>query len=95
MMNYHNKVIDNNLLAAVNMIMAHFDKLEGKTTDLDQSGVTSTSQQLDFGMPLNFYENQGLYEAANKGKSVRRSHQVKSLYLIIHLLLLQPILMKL
>ena len=69
-MNYHNKVIDNNLLAAVNMIMAHFDKLEGKTTDLDQSGVTSTSQQLDFGMPLNFYENQGLYAAANKGKSV-------------------------
>jgi hypothetical protein len=52
------------------MIMVRFDKLEGKTTDLDQSGVTSTSQQPEYGMPLNFYENQGLYVAANKGKSV-------------------------
>jgi hypothetical protein len=33
-MNDHKKVIDNNLLATVNMIMACFDKLEGKTTDL-------------------------------------------------------------
>jgi hypothetical protein len=33
MMNDHKKVIDNNLLTSVNMIMAHFDKLGGKTTD--------------------------------------------------------------
>jgi hypothetical protein len=30
MMDDHKKVIDNNLLTAVNMIMARFDKLEGK-----------------------------------------------------------------
>ena len=69
MMKDHKKVIDNNLLAAVNMIMARFDKLEGKTTDGNQSGVASSSKQPKFGMPLNFYENQGLYAAANKGKS--------------------------
>ena len=69
MMDDHKKVIDNNLLAAVNMIMARFDKLQGKTTDGNQSGVASTSKQPEFGMPLNFYENQGLYAAANKGKS--------------------------
>jgi hypothetical protein len=68
-MDDHKKVIDNNLLATVNMIMARFDKLEGKTTDGNQSGVASTSKQPEFGMPLNFYENQGLYAAANKGKS--------------------------
>ncbi|CAD6343257.1 unnamed protein product [Miscanthus lutarioriparius] len=33
MMDDHKKVIDNNLLAAVNMIMAHIDNLEEKTTD--------------------------------------------------------------
>ena len=33
MMEDHKKVIDNNLLAAVNMIMAHFDNLKEKTTD--------------------------------------------------------------
>ena len=68
MMDDHKKVIDNNLLAAMNMIMPHFDKLEGKTTDGNQSGVPS-SKQPGFGMPLNFYDNQGLYAAANKGKS--------------------------
>jgi len=69
MMKDHKKVIDNNLLATVIMIMAHFDKLEGKTTDGNQLGVASSSKQPEFGMPLNFYENQGLYAAANKGKS--------------------------
>jgi hypothetical protein len=70
MMDDHKKVIDNNLLTAVNMIMARFDKLEGKTTDGNPSGVDSSSKNLEFGMPLNFYDNQGLYAAANKGKSV-------------------------
>jgi hypothetical protein len=42
------------------MILACFDKLEEKTTDGNQSGVASTSKQPEFGMPLNFYENQGL-----------------------------------
>jgi hypothetical protein len=49
--------------------MACFDKLERKTTDGNQSGVASTSKQPEFGMPLNFHENQGLYAAANKSKS--------------------------
>jgi hypothetical protein len=52
------------------MIMARFDKLEGKTTDGNASGVDSSSNQPEFGMPLNFYDNQGLYAAANKGKSI-------------------------
>ena len=68
-MDDHKKVIDNNILAVVNMIMAHFDKLEGKTTDGNQSGVAYSSKQPEFGMPLNFYENQGLYAVTNKGKS--------------------------
>jgi hypothetical protein len=33
MMDDHKRVIDNNLLTAVSMIMARFDKLEGKTTE--------------------------------------------------------------
>ena len=66
MMDDHKKVIDNNILAAVNMIMALFDKLEGKTTDGNQSGVASSSKQPEFGMSLNFYENQGLYAAQTK-----------------------------
>jgi hypothetical protein len=70
MMDDHKKVIDNNLLTAVNMIMACFDKLEGKTTNDNPSGVDYSSKNPEFGMPLNFYDNQGLYAAANKGKSV-------------------------
>jgi hypothetical protein len=76
MMDDHNKVIDNNLLTAVNMIMARFDKLEGKTTDGNASCVDSSSKQPEFGMPLNFYDNQGLYAAANKGKSVSSAIEV-------------------
>jgi hypothetical protein len=34
------------------------------------TGVDSSSKHPEFGMPLNFYDNQGLYAAANKGKSV-------------------------
>jgi hypothetical protein len=40
----HKKVIDNNLLTVVNMIMARFDKLEGKTTNGNPSGVDSSSK---------------------------------------------------
>jgi hypothetical protein len=54
MMDDHKKVIDNNLLTAVNMIMARFDKLEGKTTDDNPSGVDFSSKNPEFGMPLNF-----------------------------------------
>jgi hypothetical protein len=52
------------------MIMARFDKLERKTTDDNASVVDSSSKQPEFGMPLNLYDNQSLYAAANKGKSV-------------------------
>jgi hypothetical protein len=76
MMDNHKKVIDNNLLTVVNMIMARFYKLEGKTTDGNASGVDSTSKQPEFGMPLNFYDNQCLYAAANKGKSVLSAIEV-------------------
>jgi hypothetical protein len=57
MMDDHKKVIDNNLITAVNIIMARFDKLEGKTTDGNPSGVDSSSKNPEFGMPLNFYDN--------------------------------------
>jgi hypothetical protein len=76
MMDDHKKVIDNNLLTAVNMIMAHFDKLEGKTIDDNPSGVDSSSKNPEFGMPLNFYDNQGLYAAANKGKLVSSAIEI-------------------
>jgi hypothetical protein len=70
MMDDHKKVIDNNLLTVVNMVMARFDKLEGKTIDGNALGVDSSSKQPEFGMPLNFYDNQGLYAVTNKGKPV-------------------------
>jgi hypothetical protein len=70
MMDDHKKVIDNNLLTIVNMIMVRFDKLEEKTTDGNPSGVDSSSKNPEFGMTLNFHDNQGLYAAANKDKSV-------------------------
>jgi hypothetical protein len=76
MMDDHKKVIDNNLLTAVNMIMARFDKLKGKTTDGNPSGVDSSSKNPEFGMPLNFYDNQGLYAAANKGKPVSSAIEI-------------------
>jgi hypothetical protein len=56
MMDDHKKVIDNNLLTTVSMIMARFDKLEGKTTYGNASGVDSSSKHPEFGMPLNVYE---------------------------------------
>jgi hypothetical protein len=64
MMDDHKKAIDNNFLVAINKIMARFDKLEGKTTDGNASGVGSFSKQPEFGMPLNFYKNQNLYAVA-------------------------------
>jgi hypothetical protein len=70
------KVINNNLLTTANMIMARFDKLEGKTTNDNASGVDSSSKQPEFGMPLNFYDNQGLYAAVNKGKSVSSAIEI-------------------
>jgi hypothetical protein len=76
MMDGHKKVIDNNLLTAVNMIMSRFDKLEGKTTDDNASGVDSSSKQPEFGMPSNFYDNQSLYAAANKDKSVSSAIEI-------------------
>jgi hypothetical protein len=50
MMDDHKKVIDNNLLTVVSMVMARFNKLEGKTTDGNASGVDSSSKQPEFGM---------------------------------------------
>jgi hypothetical protein len=70
MMDDHKKVIDNNLLTTVNMIMVRFDKLEGKTIDDNPSDIDSFSKNPEFGMPLNFYDNQGLYAASNKDKLV-------------------------
>ena len=56
-------------MTAVNMIMSCFDKLEGKTANyVDLLAETSTSKQPQYGMPYNYYENQGLYAAANKSK---------------------------
>jgi hypothetical protein len=57
MMDDHKKVIDNNLLTAINMIMARFDKLQGKTTDGNPSGVDSSFKNPKFGMPLNLFGN--------------------------------------
>jgi hypothetical protein len=49
------KVHSNSLQHLANLLNARMDKLEGKTTGCDQSGVV---QQPQFGMPLIFYENQ-------------------------------------
>ena len=43
------------------------DKLEGETTDYDQSGAMQQSQ---FGMPLIFYENQTSHASASQFQSV-------------------------
>ena len=58
----HKTVIGNNLITVVNMIMSHFDRLEGKKVDyVDASTSESASKQPYYGMPYNFYENQSLY----------------------------------
>ena len=56
----------NNLQHLSNLLQAHMDKLEGKTTDCDQSGAM---QQPQFGMPLNFYENQTSHASASQFQS--------------------------
>jgi len=63
------KVIGNNLMSDVDMIMPRFDKIEGKTADyVDISADESPSKHPQYGMPFNFYDNQSMYAAANKTK---------------------------
>ena len=56
----------NNIQHLASLLNARMDRIEGKTTDCDESGV---KQQPQFGMPLNFYENQTSSAAANKLQS--------------------------
>ena len=60
------KLHHNNLQHLSNLLQARTDKLEGKTTDCDQSGAV---QQPQFGMPLNFYENQTSHASASQFQS--------------------------
>ena len=60
------KLHNSNLQHLSNILQARMDKLEGNTTDCDQSGV---AQQLQFGMPLNFYENQTSHASASQFQS--------------------------
>ena len=60
------KLHSNNLQHLSNLLQARMDKLEGKTTDCDQSGAV---QQPQFGMPLNFYENQTSHASASQFQS--------------------------
>ena len=60
------KLHNNNLQYLSNLLQARMDKLEGKTTDCDQSGAM---QQPQFGMPLNFYENQTSHAFASQFQS--------------------------
>ena len=60
------KLHSNNLQHLSNLLQARMDKLEGKTTDCDQSGAM---QQPQFGMPLNFYENQTSHASASQFQS--------------------------
>jgi hypothetical protein len=57
------KVQSNKLQHLANLLNACIDKLDGKTTDCGQSGAV---QQPQFGMPLNFYENQTSYASASQ-----------------------------
>lgn len=48
-------IIDNNLMTDLNMLMAHFDRLEGKTTDyVDLLAEESGSTKPQYGMPFSF-----------------------------------------
>ncbi|CAD6254829.1 unnamed protein product [Miscanthus lutarioriparius] len=60
------KLHSNNIQHLSNLLQACMDKLEGKTTDCDQSGAV---QQPQFGMPLNFYENQTSHASASQFQS--------------------------
>jgi hypothetical protein len=66
MMEDERKVQSNNFQHLANLLNARMDKLEGKTTDCDQSGAV---QQPQFGMHLNFYENQTSHASASQLQS--------------------------
>jgi hypothetical protein len=63
---------NNNLHHLASVLQARIDKVEGKTTDYDQSGAM---QQPQFGMPLNFYDNQSSFAAASKLASAPSAHE--------------------
>lgn len=53
-------------MIVINMLMAHINKIEGKTTYyVDES---TNLKQPQYGMPYHFYDIQGLYTMANKVK---------------------------
>ena len=56
----------NTIQHSFSLLSSRMDKLEGKTTDYDQSGAM---QQPQFGMPLNFYENQTSHAYASQFQS--------------------------
>jgi hypothetical protein len=58
--------LTNSIQHLSNLLNARMDRIEGKATDCDQSGVV---QQPQFGMPLNFYKNQTSQAAASQLQS--------------------------
>ena len=75
MLQDHKTVNDNNPMTVVSMIMSCFGKLKGKIANyVDRSAKEYTSKQPQYGMPYNFYDNQGLYAAANKAKLAFSAH---------------------
>jgi hypothetical protein len=69
-------VINNNLIAGINMIMACFDMLEGKRTDYVYLSVEELAKQPQYDMPYNYYENQGLYAVDNKAKLASSTFEI-------------------
>jgi hypothetical protein len=57
----------NSIQHSFTLLSNRMDKIEGKTTDCDQSGAV---QQPQFGMPLNSYENQTSHASASQFQSV-------------------------
>jgi hypothetical protein len=55
MLNDTRNMLTNTIQHSFSLLGNRLDKLEGKVTDCDQLGAV---QQPQFGMPLNFYDNQ-------------------------------------
>lgn len=71
MLRNQNIVTYNNLANVVNKIMTCLEKLESKIiVYFDPSVDEYTLKQHQYGMPYNYYENQGLYATTNRAKLI-------------------------
>jgi hypothetical protein len=74
-------VFTNSIQHLCSLLNVHMDKIEGNITDCDQLGV----KQPQFGMPLNFYQNQSSCAATNKLQSAPLAFETNNVEELVHL----------